>query len=105
MRPMEGDRAPAVAPPAARWNGWHVDVSASTPVEGTRVDDVAAVLDSSGVPAERLVVEPTETTVAADPRRAAGQFAALRLPGVEAAPCRSDAVLGVGRTTLASRGC
>jgi diguanylate cyclase (GGDEF)-like protein len=60
-----------------------VNVSATTLAGGTLVDDVAAALAASGLPPERLVVELTETTVAEDPERAAAQFAALRVSGVE----------------------
>jgi EAL domain-containing protein (putative c-di-GMP-specific phosphodiesterase class I) len=62
-----------------------VNVSAASLVTGTLVDDVAAALAASGLPPERLVVELTETTVAEDPERAAAQFAALRISGVEVA--------------------
>jgi diguanylate cyclase (GGDEF)-like protein len=62
-----------------------VNVSAATLAAGTLVDDVAAALAASGLPPERLVVELTETSVAEDPERAAAQFAALRISGVEVA--------------------
>jgi diguanylate cyclase (GGDEF)-like protein len=62
-----------------------VNVSAATVAAGTLVDDVAAALAASGLPADRLIVELTETTVAEDPERAAAQFAALRTSGVEVA--------------------
>jgi diguanylate cyclase (GGDEF)-like protein len=62
-----------------------VNVSATTLASGTLVDDVAAALAASGLPPERLVVELTETCVAEDPERAAAQFAALRISGVEVA--------------------
>jgi diguanylate cyclase (GGDEF)-like protein len=62
-----------------------INVSATTLASGTLVDDVAEALAASGLPADRLVVELTETTVAEDPERAAGQFAALRITGVEVA--------------------
>ncbi len=60
-----------------------VNVSATTLASGTLVDDVAEALASSGLPPERLIVELTETSVAEDPERAAAQFAALRISGVE----------------------
>jgi diguanylate cyclase (GGDEF)-like protein len=60
-----------------------VNVSAATLSTGTLVGDVAAALAASGLPAELLVVELTESTVAEDPERAAAQFAALRITGVE----------------------
>jgi diguanylate cyclase (GGDEF)-like protein len=62
-----------------------VNVSAATLAAGTLVDDVAAALAASGLPADRLIVELTESTVAEDSERAAGQFAALRTSGVEVA--------------------
>jgi diguanylate cyclase (GGDEF)-like protein len=60
-----------------------VNVSASTLAGGTLMDDVAEALTVSGAAPELLVVELTETTVAEDPERAAAQFAALRVSGVE----------------------
>jgi diguanylate cyclase (GGDEF)-like protein len=60
-----------------------VNVSASTLATGTLVHDVAEALAASGLPPEQLVVELTETTVAEDPQRAADQFGALRVSGVE----------------------
>ena len=60
-----------------------VNVSAATVAGGTLVADVATALAESGLPPDRLVVELTETTVADDPERAAAQFAALRVSGVE----------------------
>jgi diguanylate cyclase (GGDEF)-like protein len=60
-----------------------VNVSATTVAGGTLVADVAEALARSGLPPERLIVELTETTVAEDPERAAAQFAALRISGVE----------------------
>jgi EAL domain-containing protein (putative c-di-GMP-specific phosphodiesterase class I) len=62
-----------------------VNVSPATLAMGTMVDDVAAALAASGLPPDRLIVELTETTVAANPERAAEQFAALRTSGVEVA--------------------
>jgi EAL domain-containing protein (putative c-di-GMP-specific phosphodiesterase class I) len=62
-----------------------VNVSAANLTGGTLVDDVAEALATSGLPAERLLVELTETSVAEDPERAAAQFAALRRTGVEVA--------------------
>jgi diguanylate cyclase (GGDEF)-like protein len=60
-----------------------VNVSAATVAGGTLAADVAAALAESGLPADRLNVELTETTVADDPERAAVQFTALRGSGVE----------------------
>ncbi|TFV92814.1 bifunctional diguanylate cyclase/phosphodiesterase [Blastococcus sp. CT_GayMR20] len=62
-----------------------VNVSAVTIAGGTLLSDVAAALAESGLPADRLVIELTETTVADDPERAAEQFASLRVSGVEVA--------------------
>jgi diguanylate cyclase (GGDEF)-like protein len=62
-----------------------VNVSAATLAAGTLEDDVAEALAASGLPADRLIVELTETTVAQDAERAAAQFAALRVTGVEVA--------------------
>ena len=60
-----------------------VNVSATTLASGTLVGDVGDALAASGLPPEQLIVELTETTVADDPERAAAQFAALRVTGVE----------------------
>jgi diguanylate cyclase (GGDEF)-like protein len=62
-----------------------VNVSAASLASGTLTDDVAGALAASGLPASRLIVELTETTVAEDPEGAAAQFAALRISGVEVA--------------------
>jgi diguanylate cyclase (GGDEF)-like protein len=62
-----------------------VNVSADHFAAGTLVEDVTDALAVSGLPAERLVVELTETSVAEDPRRAAAQLATLRVSGVEVA--------------------
>ena len=76
---------------AAEWAGSGlpllvaVNVSAATLATGTLVDDVAGALAASGLPPDRLIFELTETTVAEDPERAAAQFAALRISGVEVA--------------------
>jgi diguanylate cyclase (GGDEF)-like protein len=60
-----------------------VNISASQLTTGTLVDDVTAALADSGLPPEQLVLELTESGVALDPARAAAQFAALRVSGVE----------------------
>jgi diguanylate cyclase (GGDEF)-like protein len=60
-----------------------VNISACHLTTGTLVDDVAAALVASGLPAGQLVLELTETSVAQDPALAAAQFAALRVSGVE----------------------
>jgi len=76
---------------AAAWTeqGWplllSVNVSAASLQAGTLTDDVATALVDSGLPAEQLIVELTETTVAEDPEGAAAQFATLRRSGVEVA--------------------
>jgi diguanylate cyclase (GGDEF)-like protein len=62
-----------------------VNVSAASLATGTLVDDVAEALATSELPPNRLIVELTETTVAENPERAAAQFAALRISGVEVA--------------------
>jgi diguanylate cyclase (GGDEF)-like protein len=60
-----------------------VNISAVHLTTGTLVDDVTAVLAESGLAPERLALELTESSVALDPARAAVQFAALRVMGVE----------------------
>ena len=60
-----------------------INISASHFATGTLVDDVAAALAAAGLPPEQLILELTETSVAEDPQRAAEQFAALRISGVE----------------------
>jgi diguanylate cyclase (GGDEF)-like protein len=62
-----------------------VNVSATSVATSTLPDDVRGALAASGLAPENLVVELTETTVAEDPVRAAEQFAALRVAGVEVA--------------------
>jgi diguanylate cyclase (GGDEF)-like protein len=62
-----------------------VNVSASAVATGTLAEDVARALAASKLPPDHLIVELTETTVANDPERAAAQFAALRISGVEVA--------------------
>jgi diguanylate cyclase (GGDEF)-like protein len=60
-----------------------VNISAGHFATGTLVQDVTDALAAAGLPPEQLVIELTETAVAADPERAAAQFAALRRMGVE----------------------
>lgn len=60
-----------------------VNISAHHFAAGTLLADVAEALADAGLPPERLVLELTETSVAEDPERAAAQFAALRISGVE----------------------
>jgi diguanylate cyclase (GGDEF)-like protein len=62
-----------------------VNVSSVQLAAGTLVEDVADALDESGLAADRLILELTETTVAEEPRQAAAQFARLRVLGVEIA--------------------
>jgi diguanylate cyclase (GGDEF)-like protein len=62
-----------------------VNISAQHFTSGTLVQDVADALAASGLAAERLVVELTETSLAGDPERAAAQLAELRISGVEVA--------------------
>ncbi|MGY1742889.1 MULTISPECIES: putative bifunctional diguanylate cyclase/phosphodiesterase [unclassified Blastococcus] len=61
------------------------NVSAGHCASGELVDDVQRALDETGLPPSRLVVELTETSVAADPASAAAQFAELCRRGVEVA--------------------
>jgi diguanylate cyclase (GGDEF)-like protein len=62
-----------------------VNVSPTALASGTLVADVMEALAVSGLAPEHLVVELTESSVAEDPERAAAQFAALRVSGVEVA--------------------
>ncbi|MGZ6843445.1 MAG: putative bifunctional diguanylate cyclase/phosphodiesterase [Blastococcus sp.] len=62
-----------------------VNISAAHFSSGTLVADVTAALVESGLPADRLLVELTETCVAEDPERAAAELAELRVSGVEVA--------------------
>jgi diguanylate cyclase (GGDEF)-like protein len=62
-----------------------VNVSPAALAADTLLDDVAEALRNSGLAPENLIVELTESSVAEDPERAAAQFAALRISGVEVA--------------------
>ncbi|SFL50302.1 putative bifunctional diguanylate cyclase/phosphodiesterase [Geodermatophilus ruber] len=62
-----------------------VNISASHVAARTLVGDVAAVLRSTGLAPERLVLEITEATVLADGEYVAVDFEALRLMGVHVA--------------------
>jgi len=62
-----------------------VNVSAVHVASGTLVGDVSRALQASGLPAERLVIEITESTVLADGMHVETDFAALRLMGVHLA--------------------
>ncbi len=61
------------------------DVPTGWAAGGTLVADVAAALEASGLPAERLVLEITEGTVLADAQRIGLDLATLRLMGVHIA--------------------
>ncbi|GAB3349800.1 putative bifunctional diguanylate cyclase/phosphodiesterase [Modestobacter lapidis] len=60
-----------------------VNISAAHLATGTLLADVTDALTTAGLVPERLLLELTETCVAEDPERAAEQFAALRISGVE----------------------
>jgi diguanylate cyclase (GGDEF)-like protein len=74
---------------AAAWDAaglslvMNVNIGAEHFAAGTLTSDVAAALEASGLPPDRLVVELTETSVAEDPVSAAAQLARLRVTGVE----------------------
>ncbi|MGY1703885.1 putative bifunctional diguanylate cyclase/phosphodiesterase [Geodermatophilus sp. SYSU D00697] len=73
-----------------------VNISAGHFSTGTLLRDVEDALTESGLPAEQLVVELTESSVAEDAERAAAQFAELRRRGVEV--CIDD--FGSGYSSL-----
>jgi EAL domain-containing protein (putative c-di-GMP-specific phosphodiesterase class I) len=52
---------------------------------GTLVDDVLGAVADGGLPAGRLVIELTETSLARDPEQATEQFSSLREHGVRVA--------------------
>jgi EAL domain-containing protein (putative c-di-GMP-specific phosphodiesterase class I) len=60
-----------------------VNISAAHLAAGTLLADVFGALSTAGLAPDRLLLELTETCVAEDPERAAEQFAALRISGVE----------------------
>jgi EAL domain-containing protein (putative c-di-GMP-specific phosphodiesterase class I) len=60
-----------------------VNISAGDVAAGTLVADVREALTQSGLPAQQLLVELAERSVAEDVERAAAQFAELRRSGVE----------------------
>jgi PAS domain S-box-containing protein/diguanylate cyclase (GGDEF)-like protein len=74
-----------------------VNISASHVAARTLVGDVAAVLESTGLPPERLILEITEATVTAEGHHVADDIQALRLMGVHVA--LDD--FGTGRSSLA----
>jgi diguanylate cyclase (GGDEF)-like protein/PAS domain S-box-containing protein len=61
-----------------------VNISGRQLVSGSLVADVVAALDRSGLPAELLQVELTESTIIKDPERMQATLAQLRDIGVEA---------------------
>jgi EAL domain-containing protein (putative c-di-GMP-specific phosphodiesterase class I) len=62
-----------------------VNVSAVHLASGTLVDDVLGAVADGGLPAGRLMIELTETSIARDPDQATEQFATLRRQGVRVA--------------------
>ncbi|MGY1682287.1 putative bifunctional diguanylate cyclase/phosphodiesterase [Geodermatophilus sp. SYSU D01176] len=60
-----------------------VNICAGDIAAGTLVADVREALTESGLPAQQLLVELAERSVAEDVERAAAQFAELRCSGVE----------------------
>jgi EAL domain-containing protein (putative c-di-GMP-specific phosphodiesterase class I) len=74
-----------------------VNVSARSLTRGSFADDVIAILDEVGVPAAQLIVEVTETTLLADPHRAARVLDRLAAAGVSI----SIDDFGQGQTSLA----
>jgi diguanylate cyclase (GGDEF)-like protein len=62
-----------------------VNISAVHLASGTLVDDVLGVVADSGLPAGRLMIELTETSVARDAEQATEQFATLREHGIRIA--------------------
>ncbi|MGY1633181.1 putative bifunctional diguanylate cyclase/phosphodiesterase [Geodermatophilus sp. SYSU D01186] len=76
---------------AAQWEAeglrlrMSVNISARHFSAETLVRDVRVALHDSGLPAERLVLELTETSVAEDPTRAEDQLSVLRNSGVRVA--------------------
>ncbi|SDO61592.1 bifunctional diguanylate cyclase/phosphodiesterase [Geodermatophilus sp. DSM 45219] len=74
-----------------------VNISASHVAARTLVRDVAAVLQSTGLPPERLILEITEATLMSEGEHVAVDVEALRLMGVHVA--LDD--FGTGRSSLA----
>ncbi|WP_141243038.1 putative bifunctional diguanylate cyclase/phosphodiesterase [Geodermatophilus obscurus] len=74
-----------------------VNISASHVAARTLVRDVAAVLQSTGLAPERLILEITEATIMSEGEHVAVDFEALRLMGVHVA--LDD--FGTGRSSLA----
>jgi EAL domain-containing protein (putative c-di-GMP-specific phosphodiesterase class I) len=63
----------------------HVNMSAVTLAHAEVVGQVATALQESGLPAHRLTVELTESTLMADPRAVIARMQALRQTGVRLA--------------------
>jgi diguanylate cyclase (GGDEF)-like protein len=74
-----------------------VNASARSLTRGSFADDVLGILEETGVPAERLIVEVTETALLADPERAAAVLERLSAVGVSI----SIDDFGQGQTSLA----
>ncbi|HZH20364.1 MAG TPA: bifunctional diguanylate cyclase/phosphodiesterase, partial [Geodermatophilus sp.] len=74
-----------------------VNISASHVAARTLVRDVAAVLESTGLAPERLILEITEATLTSEGEHVAADMEALRLMGVHVA--LDD--FGTGRSSLA----
>ncbi len=74
-----------------------VNISASHVAARTLVRDVAAVLESTGLAPERLILEVTEATITSEGEHVAADMEALRLMGVHVA--LDD--FGTGRSSLA----
>jgi EAL domain-containing protein (putative c-di-GMP-specific phosphodiesterase class I) len=74
-----------------------VNVSARSLTRGSFAEDVIAILDDVAVPAAQLIVEVTETTLLADPQRAAPVLERLASAGVSI----SIDDFGQGQTSLA----
>jgi diguanylate cyclase (GGDEF)-like protein/PAS domain S-box-containing protein len=62
-----------------------VNISAVHLASGTLVDDVLGAVADGGLPAGRLMIELTETSLARDPEQATAQFSSLREHGVRVA--------------------
>jgi diguanylate cyclase (GGDEF)-like protein len=74
-----------------------VNVSARSLTRGSFADDVFQILDEAGVDPQQLIVEVTETTLLADPQRAAEVLERLASAGVSI----SIDDFGQGQTSLA----
>jgi len=89
LRALTANVLPTAIAQCQRWrtNGLDlaiaVNLSASDLTDDTLVDDVAAMLTSSGVPADALHLEITETTLMADPQQAIETLRGLSTLGIE----------------------